>query len=359
MVYYMPIRRESTPKSSVLTWDLRIRDLVHGFVYLTALEARAINHPLFQRLRQVKQNDVGSMVYPSLNTSRFEHSVGCAHVAGKMAVNLTRSPAWPDYQHEIGLERDSFEQVCRLYALLHDLGHLPLSHLFELAFDRQAGNVPLTNLCKEWFGGEGFTKLHEACGYAAATRLLKDVDTPEDVSSAVLRLMQSKIISRRDSLHPVKLLIDSEVDADRIDSTRRDGQLAGGEYGSYDIERLCTAVFLTRHSTGWQLAYSHKALGSLESLLLDRYRTHTWIHFHHQVVAMKIAVRELIGMLLADGAISPTSFPTDDPRTMCQRDDIWIWSLLRGMNVSEHDKALIAMRNFALFREKKSNVALL
>jgi HD superfamily phosphohydrolase len=338
---------------------MRIRDLVHGFVYLTELEVHAINHPLFQRLRHIRQNDVAASVYPSLNTSRFEHSIGCTHVAGKMAANLVRSPKWREYKDEVGLARNDFEQVCRLYALLHDLGHLPLSHLFELAFEKHAGNVPLPKLCKEWFGGEGFTKLHEACGYAAAQRLLKDINAPTPVSNPVLYLMRNKVVSRGDSLRPIKLLIDSEIDADRIDSTRRDGQLAGGEYGSYDIERLCSAVFLTRCRKEWRLAYSHKALGSMESLLLDRYRTHTWIHFHHQVVAMKIAVRELIGRLLGEGIISAKSFPTDDPRTMCLRDDVWLWSLLRDMPIPSSDKALVAVRDVAIYRDMKPNLMLL
>ena len=154
------MREQSPPETpTTLCWRLRIRDLVHGFVYLTELERCAINHPLFQRLRHVKQNDVAASVYPSMNTSRFEHSIGCAHVAGKMAANLIHGRRWREYETEIGLQRVTFEQVCRLYALLHDLGHLPLSHLFELAFDRFVGDAPLAKICKQWFGGEGFTKV--------------------------------------------------------------------------------------------------------------------------------------------------------------------------------------------------------
>jgi HD superfamily phosphohydrolase len=338
--------------ASVLQYDLRVRDLVHGFVYLTELEKRVINHALFQRLRHIRQNDVAFTVYPSLNISRFEHSLGCVSVAGRMATNLMRSPESAEYLSEIDLNRTEFEQVCRLYGLLHDVGHLPLSHLFEIAFEDYAGIKPIKPLVQEWFGGEGFSKLHEACGYAAALKIMEDTRTSAHLKDKVSYLMGKKKLTKADPLRPIKLVIDSEIDADRIDSTTRDGLLAGREYGTYDIDRLCSAVFLQRHELGWRLTYSHKALGSIESLLLDRYRTHRWIHFHHQVVAMKTAVRELIGKLLKDGAITKESFPIDRPNEMALRDDVWLWTLLRSCDSFKSDPTLKAAQDFAVYRDK-------
>lgn len=332
----MAKRPVQSPRSSVLRSAVRIRDLVHGFVYLTPLEVRVIDHPLFQRLRNIKQNDVASYVYPSLNTSRFEHSLGCLSVAGKMAVSLANSSEWGPYQRELGVGQDDFEQVCRIYALLHDIGHLPLSHLFEMAFEDYAHSlkpVPLlADLCTEWFGGEGFAKLHEACGGRIVESIIQSIDAPSAIANAVRRLTGSKTLPANDPLRPVKLLVDSEIDADRIDATARDGRLAGGEYGTYDIERLCSAVFLQRHAGGWRLAYSHKAVGSIEALLLDRCRTHTWIHFHHRIVAMKVAARELISGLLKRRILSKECFPIERPEEMALRDDVWLWSLLRNVD---------------------------
>lgn len=344
---------------SSLPYTLRVRDLVHGFVYLTDLEVKVINHPLFQRLRHVKQNDVASYVYPSLNTSRFEHSLGCAHVAGKMARNLLRSPQWDEYKEAVKLEPHDFEQVCRLYALLHDIGHLPLSHLFEIAFEDYAYGRHLASLCEEWFGCSGFEKLHEACGCALARTVLDEIEAPLSINfgrirEEALHLMSVKVLDPADLLGPVKLLVDSEIDADRIDSTARDGLLAGGEYGTHDIERLCSAVFLQNSAMGWRLAYSEKAMGSMEALLLDRYRTHTWIHFHHQVVAMKVAVGELIRRLLMDNIITKDSFPARESRVMSLRDDIWLWSLLREWEPGSADLIAQRIRDFVFYRDKST-----
>ena len=60
----------------MLDYVLRIRDLIHGTILFTKEEMDLINHPFFQRLRHIRQSDVGFYVYPSLNTSRFEHTLG-------------------------------------------------------------------------------------------------------------------------------------------------------------------------------------------------------------------------------------------------------------------------------------------
>lgn len=53
----------------MLEHALRVRDLVHGFVMHTELEKDVINHRFFQRLREVRQNGVSLLAYPSLTTS--------------------------------------------------------------------------------------------------------------------------------------------------------------------------------------------------------------------------------------------------------------------------------------------------
>ena len=128
----------------MLEYTLRIRDLVHGTILFTECEQRVINHPYFQRLRQVRQNDVAFYVFPSLNTSRFEHVLGTCRVAGMMAETLTKSPKWRAYFRELKAQtgiasKEEFVEIARLYAILHDIGHLPLSHHFEFEVEDMIG----------------------------------------------------------------------------------------------------------------------------------------------------------------------------------------------------------------------------
>ena len=98
---------------------LQVRDPVHGFISYSREEARLIDSSPLQRLRGVKQLALTSLVYPGATHTRFEHSLGVMHVAGRAAEQVGLS----------GPER----RLVRLAALLHDIGHLPLSHAGEAA----------------------------------------------------------------------------------------------------------------------------------------------------------------------------------------------------------------------------------
>ena len=69
-----------------------LRAPIHGFVGRTDLEQELIDCAVFQRLRRIKQLALASLVYPGALHTRFDHSVGAMHVAGKIehAVGLIR-----------------------------------------------------------------------------------------------------------------------------------------------------------------------------------------------------------------------------------------------------------------------------
>ena len=58
-----------------------IRDPVYGFIQFDEWERDIINHPVFQRLRRIRQLALTEMVYPGAVHTRFEHSLGVMHLA--------------------------------------------------------------------------------------------------------------------------------------------------------------------------------------------------------------------------------------------------------------------------------------
>ena len=341
----------------MLEYVLRIRDLVHGTILFTREELALINHPFFQRLRQVRQNDVAFYVYPSINTSRFEHTLGTCRVAGMMAETLTKSPKWKVYFKELKAETgisstDEFIKTCRFYALLHDIGHFPLSHLFEYAMESWTEPNYIQKI-QEWTGFEGFEKLHEAFGALIAKKIIRDIRMPQHVGETVLRLMAEKIILPINPLSLIKRVMDSDVDADRIDFVQRDGLLAGGEYGHYDVRRLCDSVFIEQREEKWIIAYSEKALTSMEALLLDRYRTYTWVHFHHKVITIKMLVRFLIEKALELKVITKEHFNPENVKEFNLKDDVWLWNVLRTMETTDKTTKMVQE---AVFYRKKNNI---
>ena len=115
-----------------------LMDPVHGAITFFTHEGRVIDHALFQRLRFISQTDITSFVFPGATHTRFQHSLGTMHVAGRLFQSIIRSyllDARSTREHPITkLQINSiqyFYSCLRLAALMHDLGHFPFSHQFE------------------------------------------------------------------------------------------------------------------------------------------------------------------------------------------------------------------------------------
>ncbi len=93
-----------------------VRDPVIGYIGLTDVEKNIVDTYPVQRLRGIKQLSVSNFTYPGGDHSRFSHSLGAMHFAGKMAESLKSEEEW---------------QLARLAGLLHDVGHGPFSHSYE------------------------------------------------------------------------------------------------------------------------------------------------------------------------------------------------------------------------------------
>ncbi|MDP2949728.1 MAG: HD domain-containing protein, partial [Chloroflexota bacterium] len=85
-----------------------------------------MNTRVFQRLRRIRQLAMAHLVYPGALHTRFEHSVGTMHVAGRICERLS----------EFKYINQQDTKAVRLAALLHDIGHGPFSHVSEFLLDR-------------------------------------------------------------------------------------------------------------------------------------------------------------------------------------------------------------------------------
>jgi HD superfamily phosphohydrolase len=91
-------------------------------------EKDLIDAPWVQRLRYINQLQSARWVFPGAEHSRFQHSLGAMHVAGRFARQLYPSlcalePSCPSLPY--------VEEVLRMAALLHDVGHGPFGHFFD------------------------------------------------------------------------------------------------------------------------------------------------------------------------------------------------------------------------------------
>ncbi|MCK5409451.1 MAG: HD domain-containing protein, partial [Candidatus Heimdallarchaeota archaeon] len=105
----------------VLNFVRTIRDPIYDEIRMTVLENKIVDTPIFQRLRWISQLSGVRQVYPSAVHTRFTHSVGVMHLAGRYAEEVFRE------------DEDVVEkvQLARVAGLLHDIGHGPFSHTYD------------------------------------------------------------------------------------------------------------------------------------------------------------------------------------------------------------------------------------
>jgi len=102
-------------------------DPVHGHIELPHICSAVIDTPQFQRLRNIKQLGGVYYVFPGATHNRFEHCIGTAWLAGRLAKTLQKR------QPELHITET--DMLCvQLAGLCHDLGHGPFSHMWDGMF---------------------------------------------------------------------------------------------------------------------------------------------------------------------------------------------------------------------------------
>ena len=100
-----------------------VRDPVHGDIYLTERQRKILDTADIQRLRGIKQLGMGYMVYPGAVHTRFEHSLGTAHMTWRILSSVRHRR--PELVSDEDMERAG------VVALVHDITHIPYGHTFE------------------------------------------------------------------------------------------------------------------------------------------------------------------------------------------------------------------------------------
>lgn len=258
----------------------QVNDPVHGAIHLSEVESDIISSGVFQRLHNIKQLGLGVAVYPGANYSRFSHSLGACHVAGRMIDAIRRNV--PSLKI-----CDTDKQLYRLAGLLHDIGHYPFSHSFEHAAKNHYSeslfadsNVKGTFDNHEKMGGTIIEKCPEI------TSILKKHGlTSEAVSD--------KFLSKK--VGNLTALISSDLDCDRLDYLMRTAHHAGLPYGRVDLDYIVNNMTIDEQGS---VCLNKKALRAADHLLVSRYYDYTQLPFHKTVAALELSFEFIIKRLL-------------------------------------------------------------
>ena len=287
---------------------------MHGAIPVSARERSMLDHPLFQRLRHIRQLGFSDLSFPGATHTRYLHSIGAMHVAGRAFDVIFDGPAGRKVSPE---RRRVLRQLLRTAALLHDVGHAPFSHASEFAMppvgelrvpiyqqfpdlyplNRQATHEDYTI---KVITDSSLTRVIEGDGGFPAAAVAGLVDPRLPVESS---WYQGGGVDWRPLLQQ---LISSELDVDRMDYLGRDSHFAGVHYGVFDVDWLVTN--LTSHVQGGRawLALADRAIYAFDDFLIARYHMFLMVYFHYRSVAYE----QMLHRFFRNGG-EGWSFPAD------------------------------------------------
>ncbi len=237
--------------------------------------------------------------------TRFEHSLGVMHVATRL-FNAIVANSFDILQREYGYAKPDDEQlirartIVRLTALLHDTGHSPFSHAGEDIFPID----PESKTQKPF--------KHEAYSAAAIRHVFNDVIERHPLNTGGPKIIADEIAtflegtsSSIGSLAFWRQLIDSQMDADRMDYLLRDSLHVGVDYGRYDWRRLLNTIQVIEMPSNdseprrdLRIGVAEGGFHAAEALVLARYYMFTQVYFHKTRVAYDHHIREALKAIL-------------------------------------------------------------
>lgn len=386
-------------------------DIIHYSIEYSGIEHAIISTPIFNRLHRISQSSLVFLTFPSNKVKRFEHSIGTMYLAGEIFYNsicnatpevlesfteaiiqeienwrkgtkqvelpkdlknkdsaaILKSAPYPEcsfyYGHCPANLKDEQRfpilvafQAIRIAGLLHDVGHLPYSHILETAlkelYQKAKESTKIIKTVRDEFEGilspfaNGIDAIHEEFGKLLVNSIEQSIldNLPKKLEHTMsyffLRLsfyFAKKILSAQFTDNNVfadmHLITAGVVDADRLDYCTRDGVCAALDTDVFYYRRFLHGYRILKKSLekdGYEHFFfspSAKNLNMIEELLNKRYRIYSCINYHHRVHKHEIILEKVIshlGLLELEKMSSVEPLPDVLPLEVSS-----IWKLVR------------------------------
>jgi len=270
-----------------------IADPIHQYILYTrpagapgeATEQDLIDSAWMQRLRRVPQLQSARWVFPAAEHSRFQHSLGAMHLAGRFAQQLHASlkAEFPDAP-----SAPLFEELLRMAGLLHDVGHGPFGHFFD---DNFLADFDLT---------------HEKVGQRIIREELGELirglrrspagpfESGERIDPEWICYLMGKSYTFPTAEHPrwlahLKPLLSGIYTADNMDYVLRDSYMCGVAVGPIDIERIMYYSFFSEKG----LTLDRGGIQAFIMFLNARFYLYTNVYYHRTTRGIDLHLKDI------------------------------------------------------------------
>ena len=261
------------PRTNAYTKTKEVFCGIHGYIQLTPTAQRFTDTVEFQRLGLIKQLGASSFVFSGADHTRKAHSLGCYHLARRIALRL---------QSVYGRERvdDRTVELVGLAALLHDVGHGCFSHIFDTIVASQS-TTPLAH--------------HEARSIHITRIMVTKYQIPltEPEVDRVCRMINPGVGV---GVPWFESIVSGVVDADRMDYLLRDSRNTGvaTPVSVHSVDHIIQHMFIRGDGT---LGLDPKVLRDVEELFRARRFMHVHVYQHRVSVSIECMLQDIFALV--------------------------------------------------------------
>ncbi len=270
-------------------------------------------------------------------------------------------------------------QSMRAAALLHDIGHPPFSHIIEYALKEvyleykdkvlsdKKNAKEFVEIMSKYF--EDDRKLHEQMGDEISEGILSKIIVPnpkdeeqynENLFELLVLESVKRIFADEGAFGDLHRILDSSLDADRLDYATRDVISSGMGSGKIEYSRIINDMQLFIKNGRLLFCVPLKAVSSVEDFVKRRYNSYKDIIYHHKVIKtdyiLEGIVKDLVRKYLNETKsetqrdsevlipfdISGLWFPLGDKKSaikanaLSQWNDSWLMTVLRQIYYTKY-----------------------
>jgi HD superfamily phosphohydrolase len=288
-----------------LRYKTSLRDPLYDYIPCTDFELNLIDTKAFQRLKRIAQTAGAKFVYPGSEHTRFSHSLGVMHLAGRMAEKLLVKEKM---EKELGrdfyllgrlrelcekgkngfpgmkkLSDTMFEiarkiEIIRIAGLLHDIGHCGFSHTLETILEKYQGIKHEDMAIRILKENDEIEEVFEKCAEAKFLGIdVKDI----------IEILSGRV---KEDLYLCEI-ISGTFDADKIDYIARDAHHTGTiEYGAVDASRLTETLEIY----GNALIPDSSVVDAVIDFWEARFNMFSAVYYHRVARAMEIIIQTMV-----------------------------------------------------------------
>ena len=233
----------------------KIIDPIHGFIDVDLAPIQVVlRHPYVQRMRRINHLGLTEMVYPGATHTRFQHMLGTMHIMRRVLDKLSKQG--------VSISCKEYESAC-IAALLHDIGHAPLSHTLEYQL---------------------LSENHETLGAQLRKILFQETGLSPTYVEAMLNGTYPRPF--------FNTLLNGALDVDRMDYLSRDSFFTGVTEGRINLERLLEVIYVEedRH----ELCVLEKGEDTAHDFLHARQMMYRQVYNHQAVWTVSCMLRAAV-----------------------------------------------------------------